>query len=454
MANRSLVLCFALVSGIVGALFSCSSDTPLRKLAQPCSINSDCDSRLVCVFQRCHTACTESRDCPLGERCAASVCQLPEEITCSGSSPCQSGQVCGTDQQCRAQCTTSADCAPNDVCLVELDPSACYAGAVPGDQAIIVAESKNAGSSEGGESGASSAPPDASAGGDSSVTPGECKDKLTDGKETDIDCGGNCSPCAIGKACVVASDCASLGCVGKKCRECAPGTTECSGQKQSTCNNGLWVIDNDDCASGCDPQTGACRICAPSTCESVKVIFHGATASKADVELAVDDPKVPKILSVNPDAGADGALIGQKTVLFGNFTADKTQYVTDNTACQLPKFELQTNIYYLAQDAGLGVKSTLYPSADGGSVDFQSTQYCQACPNFGCDNYISTPARIDEIEIQADSGDLTCEVCLYRTDGSLIRCVPPNTKLSGDDLTSTMAPALLKLDDGKSCGSY
>jgi hypothetical protein len=214
------------------------------------------------------------------------------------------------------------------------------------------------------------------------------------------------------------------------------------------------VIDNDDCASGCDTGTGACRICAPSTCESVKVIFHGATASKADVELSVDDPTVPRVLSVNPDAGAGGALIGQKTVLFGNFTADKTQHVTDNTACGLPRFELQTNIYYLAQDAGLGVKSSLYASADAGSVDFQNMQYCQACPNYGCDNFISTPARIDKIEILANGGDLTCEVCLYRTDGTLIRCVSPNTTLSGDDLASAMAPALLKLDDGKRCGSY
>lgn len=455
MTYRRIVFGFVLVSATVAVVLSCGSDTPLLGLSQACLLNSDCSSPLLCVFQRCHTACVESRDCPMGQRCVASglthVCQLPEESTCSGS-PCQAGQVCGPDEQCRVKCTTSAECTPGDSCLSSGTASACFAP----PNAIDALALSAGGIGDGGVSEGSAG--ELKDGAATDVLAATCADKVKSGDETDVDCGGSCAPCPIDKACLVASDCASKGCVEKTCRECAPGTTQCSGKKQSTCDNGLWVMDNNDCISGCDTTTGACRVCKASTCQSVKVIFHGAVATQADVELAVDEPKVPRILSTDTDAGDAGAAIGQKTVLFGNFTADKTLYTSDNVACGLPNFGMQTNIYYLAQVDGLTVKSSWFAGPDGGSVDFQDTQYCQSCPNFGCDNYISTPARIDKIEIQANSGDLTCKVCLYRagapSDTTLIRCVGPNTTLSGTDLTPVNAPAQLQLDDGKRCGSY
>lgn len=72
--------------------------------------------------------------------------------------------------------------------------------------------------------------------------------------ESDIDCGGKCSPCAPGKKCVLASDCASKLCEGGIC-----GCTE-SGQcpngnycdvPQKTCvpkkNNGASCTSPDQC---------------------------------------------------------------------------------------------------------------------------------------------------------------------------------------------------------------
>src|SRR6185436_837646 len=35
-----------------------------------------------------------------------------------------------------------------------------------------------------------------------------CSDGVLDGFESDLDCGGNCSPCALGKRCSVTHDCA------------------------------------------------------------------------------------------------------------------------------------------------------------------------------------------------------------------------------------------------------
>jgi hypothetical protein len=293
----------------------------------------------------------------------------------------------------------------------------------------------------------SDAPLDASA---PEAPAGSCTDRTRNGAETDIDCGGGvCPACPLDKGCSQPSDCASGQCLNGACRECAPGSTQCTGTKQSNCMNGLWVVANQDCPSGCDTGTGRCRVCPTATCASVRVIFHGATSAKSDVQLAVDDNKVPKT------ASDSDPLIGQKTVLFGNFTADKKQYSSDNTVCGLPDYGARTNVYYLAQQDGLAVASSWYASA----VDFQDDRYCQSCPNFGCDNFISTPKRIDKIELLAASGDLTCKVCLYRaappSDATLIRCVGPNTVLTGPDLDpASKAPALLQLDDGKRCGSY
>src|ERR1700685_520452 len=85
-----------LTAGSVALAFSCSSSSQAG-LAQNCSLNSDCDSPLVCVFAGCHAQCQTPTDCSAGERCvtgtngmAPNVCQLPQETTCSGSeSPCQ-----------------------------------------------------------------------------------------------------------------------------------------------------------------------------------------------------------------------------------------------------------------------------------------------------------------------------------------------------------------------------
>ncbi len=52
--------------------------------------------------------------------------------------------------------------------------------------------------------------------------PAQClKDGKVDGTETDVDCGGGCGPCAAGKACAKASDCATGACAGGTCRVCA-----------------------------------------------------------------------------------------------------------------------------------------------------------------------------------------------------------------------------------------
>src|SRR5262249_41834628 len=89
----------ALIALGLFALVTCSSDEPppdLKAVAQGCIINTDCNSPLVCAFQRCHVECRDSSDCDPGQRCVVSdrpfhVCQLDQEKLCTYNSSCPDG---------------------------------------------------------------------------------------------------------------------------------------------------------------------------------------------------------------------------------------------------------------------------------------------------------------------------------------------------------------------------
>jgi hypothetical protein len=104
------------------AFVTCSSDEPPpRGVSEGCLINTDCNSPLVCAFQRCHVQCKDSRDCDAGQRCVVSdrpfhVCQLDGEKSCAYNSACPNGQACGIDGQCRDVCRADRDCLAGQVC--------------------------------------------------------------------------------------------------------------------------------------------------------------------------------------------------------------------------------------------------------------------------------------------------------------------------------------------------
>jgi len=125
---------------------SCSSSRAV--LAAGCSINSDCESPLVCAFGRCHSACKVSSDCPAtnpAEHCVVSgttgVCELPQEVGCSATQPCPNALLCASDEQCRSPCETTNQCPSEQTCVAQPGLSfvagACYEtnesdGGIPG----------------------------------------------------------------------------------------------------------------------------------------------------------------------------------------------------------------------------------------------------------------------------------------------------------------------------------
>lgn len=117
-----VMACAAWLALVVHAACGGDETDALNAVGEGCLINSDCSSPLVCAFRRCHTQCTETRDCPSGQRCVLAeaptrVCQLPDEEHCAYSSECPSNEVCGIDGRCRNQCATDRDCVPEQVCV-------------------------------------------------------------------------------------------------------------------------------------------------------------------------------------------------------------------------------------------------------------------------------------------------------------------------------------------------
>src|SRR6202020_970551 len=115
-ARRVLALvAAALATGLAG---SCTDTPPPVGLAEGCSINSDCEGALVCVFGRCHVACVSAKDCGGASCLPPGVCELKVEATCSATLPCVTGLTC-VGAKCLAPCDIDAGALGQSQCLPE-----------------------------------------------------------------------------------------------------------------------------------------------------------------------------------------------------------------------------------------------------------------------------------------------------------------------------------------------
>ncbi len=261
-ARFTLALGLMLAVAVTAAASSCSSSNNGPNLSANCSINSDCNSPLICAFARCHEACTESRDCMSGERCVqagkSGVCQLASESTCGAGGTCQTGQVCvTTDNQCRGQCTAAGGCTMGDYCLLSGATSACYSASNPSDQPALMAAGI-LGPDGAVLSDASTVVVDA-AGGDSPAPPGDDSGDATIAPEpcdaaTLAD--GGCDYCPP-KACASGTCISGNHDYSCKCNAGYAGT----GTKACTLANGC--LGNDPCppAYPCEPVASSGTAC-------------------------------------------------------------------------------------------------------------------------------------------------------------------------------------------------
>jgi hypothetical protein len=95
-----------------------------------------------------------------------------------------------------------------------------------------------------------------------------CDNEVKDGRETDVDCGGGCPACEVGKGCGADADCASQYCASGTCatNSCddevlngGEAGVDCGGPCPERCPEGTTCSQGDDCASG---------ICLGGTCSA------------------------------------------------------------------------------------------------------------------------------------------------------------------------------------------
>jgi len=116
-------------------------------------------------------------------------------------------------------------------------------------------------------------PPDQSPSGDAGTdasAPPACGDGVRNGDETDVDCGGRCARCDIGRSCAASADCATAVCITGECQPaaCNDGVhngdetdVDCGGSC-GPCGNNRACSDGDDCVS----QVCAGNLCQAATC--------------------------------------------------------------------------------------------------------------------------------------------------------------------------------------------
>jgi hypothetical protein len=121
----------------------------------------------------------------------------------------------------------------------------------------------------------------------------ECADGVTDGTETDLDCGGpdvGCARCADGKRCAASSDCQRANCAGGLCISCQDRKqngnetgVDCGGNGQgcSRCGLGQGCRVAGDCASG---------LCTGNLCVNTSCTDGRRDGNETGVDCGGSDP--------------------------------------------------------------------------------------------------------------------------------------------------------------------
>jgi hypothetical protein len=141
--------------------------------------------------------------------------------------------------------------------------------------------------------------------------PGMCADEVKNGGETDVNCGGPCTPCAVDQACLVAGDCASGVCKGDVCA--APSCTDQvhNGNETDTDCGGICPTCNNDekCSSGSD--------CSSSFCVKGACVAQCSTAAKdgdeSDIDCGGSCAKCPEGKSCNKEDDCSSAFCVEHT---------------------------------------------------------------------------------------------------------------------------------------------
>ncbi len=169
-----------------------------------------------------------------------------------------------------------------------------------------------------------------------------CGDKTLDGDESDIDCGGSCAACGVGKTCNSGVDCGSGSCTTAPGGKCQPASctdrvkngdevdVDCGGPSCGPCADGLKCTGPTDCIN---KVCGSLGSCLASTC------VDGVTNGKeSDTDCGGPCPKCKpgKKCTSNTDCFTDTCNLGQcrcpaGMTIVGTALASGGSYCIDTT---------------------------------------------------------------------------------------------------------------------------
>jgi len=240
-------------------------------VGQLCIVDCDCDASTTCQIDAKGGGmkkCTAPADgtTPVKGVCGGIICanqvqdSSESDKDCGGvCSPCIDGKKCGKNE----------DCVSNSCTLGLCGPPTCKDKATNGPETDVDCGGGTCPQCIDGQKCAS--PTDCMTGGCSmSGVCSSCANTMKDFTETDIDCGGSCAKCDEMKGCKVAKDCKTGICDQTgHCNGCGDGVLngkesdlDCGGPEcPDRCDNGQTCTAATDCTSkGC--LNGKCSPCA------------------------------------------------------------------------------------------------------------------------------------------------------------------------------------------------
>jgi hypothetical protein len=179
-----------------------------------CAADKDCATGTKCIASACRTPCASDNACQAGNQLCDT--KLGACVACTADKDCDPLEYCATGVCKKDVCAqgvkscvsnTVVECTANGDGIVK--PVAC-----PSGEKCVAASGT-----------ASCAVPKLPDGG--TPPPASCSDGTKNGNETAVDCGGACKKCGEGEGCAVATDCTSNVCQ-PSCSGllCFPGTRD------------------------------------------------------------------------------------------------------------------------------------------------------------------------------------------------------------------------------------
>jgi hypothetical protein len=179
--------------------------------------------------------CALGKGCAANSDCSSATCDFVTGQCVASTCSDQRKDGAETDVDCGGTCPV---CPTGDHCMVDTD---CASMACDAVSLLCVAS--------------------------------QCADHRKDGLETDVDCGGGiCPACALGKKCIVDTDCPSnacdaisLICVASQCtdhrQDGLESDVDCGGSVCASCAVGMRCNTNFDCQGGhfCNASSHVCQ---------------------------------------------------------------------------------------------------------------------------------------------------------------------------------------------------